>query len=274
MKPLPALAVAMTLSLHSLAQQAEQRVVDGAARATPVAVGPDELIWSTGDLQSGGRIVEVGTGMNFWDGQSWTPSDPTFEVAADAFVANRLQYKVRLSANLNQIGAITIVTPDRITLHSTPVGIGLYDAASGRSAIIASITNCSGVLIGDRRVVYENAFAGVCADVVYTIDCGSFQQDVVVTGRLTPGDYGFPNDTTRIQIFTEFYGDVPPPDRILRPLYVEEDPAVRNRMASPDLVDEVLGFGEFVLGTGRAATLSNINSDSGGVCVAKQFTTT
>ena len=74
MKPLPALAVAMTLSLHSLAQQAEQRVVDGAARATPVAVGPDELIWSTGDLQSGGRIVEVGTGMNYWDGQNWVHS--------------------------------------------------------------------------------------------------------------------------------------------------------------------------------------------------------
>src|SRR5437588_6977692 len=229
MKPLPALAVAMTLSLHSLAQRAEQRVVDGAARATPVAVGPDELIWSTGDLQSSGQIVEIGTGMNFWDGQSWTPSDPSFEIAADGFVANRLQYKVRLAANLNQIGAVTIVTPDRITLHSTPVGIGLYDAASGKSAIIAAITNCSGVLVGDRRVVYENAFAGgVCADVVYTIDLGSFQQDVIITGKLNPADYGFPNDTTRIQIFSEFYGAVPQPDRILRPIYIEPDQTVRN----------------------------------------------
>src|SRR5439155_24080760 len=117
----------------------------------------------------------------------------------DGLVENHLQYKVRLTATLNQSGAVTIVTHDRITLQSTPVGIGLYDAASGTSAIIAAITNCSGVLVGDRRVVYENAFAGgVCADVVYRTDLGSFQQDVCISGKLNRADYGFPYDSSRI----------------------------------------------------------------------------
>src|SRR5204862_1767585 len=182
--------------------------------------------------------------------------------AADAFIAERVQFKVRLSANLNKIGAVTVVTPDGLTLHSTPAGIGLYDPASGKSAIIAAVTNTFGVLVSDNRVVYENAFAGICADVVYTIDRGSFAQDVVITGRLDPADWGFPR-TSRIQIFTEFYGP-PTPDRILRPLYIEQNPIVRNRMVSPDLLDEVLGFGEFVLGTGRAATLANMTSDDDG----------
>src|SRR5205814_5047818 len=120
-------------------------------------------------------------------------------------------------------------------------------------------------------VVYENAFAGVCADVVYTIDRGSFQQDVVITGKLNPADYGFPVKTTRIQIFTEFY-NVPQPDLIVRPIWVQTDPAVRNGMASPDFVDETIGFGEFVLTKGRAATVTNISSDDGnGAPVAKQF---
>src|SRR5205814_3340632 len=104
---------------------------------TLVESGPNERIWTSGDPDSDRKVVEIGTGMNFWDGQNWVPSDPRFDVTADSFVANRLQFKVRLSADLNQVGAVSIVTPDGITLNSTPVGIGLYDAASGKSAIIA-----------------------------------------------------------------------------------------------------------------------------------------
>src|SRR5438067_13033891 len=81
---------------------AQTTVADGSAqdlgisKAVLVALGADERIWSTDDPQSNGRIVEVGTGMNYWDGENWTPSYPAFEVTDDAFVANRLQFKVRL----------------------------------------------------------------------------------------------------------------------------------------------------------------------------------
>src|SRR2546430_8492419 len=49
----------------------------------------------------------------------------------------------------------------------------------------------------------SNAFEGIAADLVYTIDRSSFEQDAVIRQRLDPADYGFPRDTTRIQIFTE-----------------------------------------------------------------------
>lgn len=69
------------------------------------------------------RVMEIGSGMNYWDGQKWTASDPSLEVSpeGDAFVANRLCYKVRLQANnLNTPGAITLTTPDgkSIPAHS------------------------------------------------------------------------------------------------------------------------------------------------------------
>ena len=70
---------------------------DGVSGSVVVETGPDHRIWTSGDPQSDRTVVEIGTGMNFWDGQSWTPSDPSFEVEGDAFVANRLQYKVRCS---------------------------------------------------------------------------------------------------------------------------------------------------------------------------------
>src|SRR6266487_196165 len=67
-----------------------------------VGVGPDERIWSTGDPQSNRRIVEIGTGMNYWDGQNWVPSEPIFEATANGFVAERIQHKVQVPNNLNQ----------------------------------------------------------------------------------------------------------------------------------------------------------------------------
>src|SRR5437773_12431630 len=44
-----------------------------------VGIGPDERIWSTGDPQANRRIVEIGTGMNYWDGQDWVPSERSEE---------------------------------------------------------------------------------------------------------------------------------------------------------------------------------------------------
>src|SRR4029077_17141161 len=86
--------------------------------------------------------------------------------------------------------------------------------------------------------------------------------------------YGFPTNTTRIQILTEFY-NAPEPDQVVRPLYVEQDQAVRANMVTPDLVDNTLGFGEFVLGPGSAYIAPGGGSPYGaGTPVAKEFVTT
>jgi hypothetical protein len=204
--------------------------------------------------------------MNYWDGTDYVSSDPRFDLGADAFVANRVQHPVTIGANINQVGAVKLVTPDGKRLNSTPVAIGLFDAQSGRSVIIATITNSAGVLVDENRIVFQNAFAGVCADIVYILERGSFEQDVVFTGRIDPGDFGFPTNTTRVQIFTEFY-DVPRPDRERRPVYVEKDASVRRRMASPDRIDEAIGFGEFVIGTGEAYSGGTAGNPAGASAV-------
>jgi hypothetical protein len=191
--------------------------------------------------------------MNYWDGQKWSRSNPSFEDTGEAFVAVRVQHKVRLAADLGTQGAVTVTTPDGQVLRSTPVAIALYDAASGRTAVVGVITNCTGTLISSNTVLYPNAFAGggVCADVLYRLERGSFAQDVVFTGRLDPAAWGLPSDTTRIQIITEFYG-APEPQRRVRLVQVETNQAVRALMASPDLADEMIGFGQGVIGPGGA----------------------
>jgi hypothetical protein len=231
-----------------------------------VEIGPHHRVWEAPDTgtsapnAAGGwagiwnrthRVVEVASGMNYWDGQQWSPSQASFDVEGNAFVASKVYHNIRLGADVSAMGAVTESTPDGTTLTSTPVGIGLYDPVSGQSIVLAAITNSQGVMLSSNKVVYENAFSGlVSADVVYTLEKGSFQQDVVLTTTVNPADYGF-SDKARIQIYTEFYG-APVPEVVRRPLYIEKAQSVRQSMVTPDLVDYTLSFGAMTFGAGRA----------------------
>lgn len=222
---------------------------------------------------TGPQVIELATGMNYWDGSQWLPSDATFELTDDAFVANRVQHRTRLNADLNVIGAVTTTLQDGTTLRSTPIAIALYDPNDGRFAVISTLTNCTGILVESNQVLYPDAFSGgVCASVIYTLQKGSFEQDVVISGRLNPLDYSFPTNA-QIQIVTEFY-DAPQPEKLRRPIYIEEQETVRRRKVSPDLVDEVLGFSDLVFATGRAYTMPSEADKSGAqTVVAKEFRT-
>src|SRR6266566_3435230 len=138
MKSTPWLALALTL--FSFVGHGQVSPPSNSSEAVLVETGPNQQVWHAVTVDEQGQtnvnsVTAIATGMNYWDGQQWVPSDPSFDVTEDAFVATRLQHKVRLGADLNTIGAVTVTTRDGITLHSTPVGIGVYDAASGRSAI-------------------------------------------------------------------------------------------------------------------------------------------
>lgn len=262
-----------------LAQTAQVAAI-GESDYTIKQVGPRSRVWGNSVGQS---VTEIATGMNYWDGQEWTPSDPSFEVSADgtAFVAAKIQDATRLAADLNSVGAVTVTTPDNVTLRSTPVAIGLYDAASGQSVIVAAITNTMGVLVDPQHVAYNKAFVGggFVVSVVYSLpDTGSFHQDVIFVAfdpGFDPTVWGFAaasTNTLQIQIFTEFY-DCPQPVMLTNFLYVEQDPAVRASMVSPDLLDYTLDFGDYTFGLGRAYTTSTNASAGVGVPVAKDFVT-
>ena len=96
-------------------------------------------------------VVELATGMNYWDGQSWQASEPLFTLTEDAFVAAKIQHRLRLNADINTQGAVGMSTPEGQLLYSTPVGIGLYDRASGKFALIGTITNSIGFLATYRQ---------------------------------------------------------------------------------------------------------------------------
>ena len=244
------------------------------ARGLPDEVGPNYNLWNGNGTGSPGhthRLMEIGSGMHYWDGNQWSDSEAVFTPTTNGFVANKVQDKVMLQGDLSIEGAVNVVTLNGLRLSSTPVGIALYDPVSGNEQVIATITNSTGVLISSNQVFYPDCFnGGVCADMVYTLEKGSFSQDVVFKGRMDPTEFGFPTNS-RIQILTEFY-QAPAPISMSRPLYVETNQAVRLKKVSPDLVDQVLSFDEFVIGTGNAYTYpSAANTNGTQAVVAKEF---
>ncbi|HTI72503.1 MAG TPA: hypothetical protein VMF06_21185 [Candidatus Limnocylindria bacterium] len=235
--------------------------------------GPDHRLIRSA-AQGRGSVVAIESGMHYWDGRQWSPSDARFELGADgSFTAEKVQTKVRLKANLNRTEAVTLTTSDGVVLKSTPLGIRLFDSVSGETMVIGTLRDCRGSRLSDHQVIYSDAFQGVCASVLYTLDKGSFQQDVVLTSQVNPADYGFPPDTTRIQVMTEFY-DGNQPLKTIRPLYVEKDQRLRRKAAMPDLVDETLEFGALAFGAGRAFTgVPSREAEPVEAPVVKEFTT-
>lgn len=122
--------------------------------------GPHSRVWQNSAGQS---VTEISTGMNFWSEQGWTPSDPSFQLSADgtAFVANRIQDPTTISCQLNTMGAVTAVTPQNVTLSSSPIALGkiggdrrchqLYRRAAGRSGRPVSKRVCR------RRIFRQRA---------------------------------------------------------------------------------------------------------------------
>jgi hypothetical protein len=214
-------------------------------------VNPDSCVWQN---SAGQTVTSIATGQNYWDGQKWTPSNPSFVPSPDGtkFVANQIQDPTTISVQLNVQGAVSVLTPDNVTLRSSPIAIGIYDAASGLSAVVATLTNSTGVQVDPQDIVYDRALVGngFAASIVYSRpDVGSFHQDVVFTGfnpNFNPTNWGFAESSTNtleVQIITEFYNP-PQPLMVTNPIYIEQDPAVRASMASPDLIDYSIDFGD------------------------------
>ena len=154
-----------------------------------VQAGPHSRIWQN---SSGQSVTEIATGMNYNNGGQWIPSNPSFVISPDgtAFEASHIQDPTKIAANLNGAGAVTVTTPDNVTLSSTPLAIGLYDPVSGLSAMVATLTNSTGILVDPQDVVYNRALVGggFAASVVYSLpDTASFHQDIVFVAF----DHGF-----------------------------------------------------------------------------------
>ena len=194
------------------------------------------------------RYVELATGLNRFDSDAgaWVPAVAGFELTTSGyFVARHTQHQVILAPDLLTEGAVDCFTPDGLRLRSTPYGIGVLDAASGRSVLLAGLQSCQGELVSPTEVVFPRAFDTLQASVRFTTGLATWEQDVVLEEAITPdllAKLGIDPATAQVFVMTEFFAP-PVPEVATHTLL--------TRQGTP-VSDVQLGFGQMFIGTGQA----------------------
>lgn len=205
--------------------------------------------------------VEVAAGLNYFANGQWKLSQEVVEPTADGAVARQGQHKVVFASDLATAGAIGLQMPDGKELRSHILGLSYFDAASGKSVMIAEVTNCLGWIVDGNKVVYRKAFNGVQADVRYTYTKGGFEQDVVLLEQPPlPEAYGLDSHTTVLQVITEF----------INPGQPKVAPATLRGADGGQQQDETLDFGTMRIGRGKAFALEE-GDDVRAVPVGKRW---
>ncbi|MGD0814216.1 MAG: immunoglobulin domain-containing protein [Verrucomicrobiota bacterium] len=230
--------------------------------------GPDSKLWQRAVLQTNQAGVvrtnlqtynELATGLcHLKDGQ-YVDSGEEVAVVAGGAQAIQGRHQVWWAGNAKTPnGAVILTTPDGKTLTSTVFGLAYYDIASGSNAAIARLQDCNGSIVAPNQVVYTGAFSNLAADVQYTYRKAGLSQDIVLRqAPPAPDRYGLADETTVLQVYTEFFNPPQP-----------EMTAVTNGNVADD---QILNFGDMKMGIGQALFLNGQEAPMSAGMVTKQW---
>jgi hypothetical protein len=152
------------------------------------------------------RYVEVQVGMHYMEDGQWKPTEERIEIFERGAVARQGPHKAIFSPNLNTRGSVDLEMPDGQRLRSKVIGLSYYDAACGKSVLVAELKDCQGELLPPNRILYPDAFTTLRANVVYTYTKAGLEQDVVILEPPpSPESFGLDPESARLEVLTEMY---------------------------------------------------------------------
>lgn len=211
--------------------------------ATVVEKGPHHQTWQyvTLDEVGGEQVqqthsyVELKSGMNVWSPSEnkWVEASAEIELFPRGAIARKAQHQVIFSpTSTDPAGTIDLLMPGNKRLRSRILGIAFTEIDTGRSVFVAELKERGGILVGNNRVEYPDAFDDIRADARYTMNLATFEQDVVLQEQLpSPETVGMVSRNTQVEVWTEFLQAPSPRRQALR------------HADDPIQVDEQLDFG-------------------------------
>lgn len=149
--------------------------------------------------------VELASGLRYTDETGeWRDSAVEPEILADGSVRfSKLPVVHTFAPGSAQRLVLQSQRRGGAVAKSAPGGLSYYDLTTGKSALIAWVSNVP-VRLHAEGVFYEHAFIGVDADIVYKVHRWGLEQDVVVYGGLPdPASFGMDPAQTRLCALTE-----------------------------------------------------------------------
>lgn len=228
--------------------------------AQVVERGPHHNHWETYRLMTNetsraevrtNSYVELGMGLNRSEGGVLVPSRAIVELHPQGAIGRQGAHRVIFGPNINRARAIEVETSDGKVLKSHVLGLFYFDLATGKSVRISGLKDSEGAVHPPNKVVYQDAFADIRADLRYTYKLNGFEQDVILREQPpAPDDLGLNAETSQLVVLTEFV-DAPEPRREARVLKKRQ---IQGRDVDT-LTDETLDFGRMMMGVGRAFRL-------------------
>lgn len=227
-------AVFVTLFFTANLASAQQSLVDNSTALAPPVLGSASQPYTLAARGANRRVfqavnfvtnatgrvasrkvsyTELTTGLSRYLNGQWSDCDPGLVITAAGAQGTNTHHSLALLGNLNTLGAVSVTTPDNKQFVSNLLGLRYADA-SGKSVIIAQVTNSLGQLLPSRNeALYPDAFSGsgIHADALYLNSLDGVEQLVVLRTKLpSPDTLGLDPDTTVLQVITEFL-DPPAP---------------------------------------------------------------
>jgi hypothetical protein len=174
---------------------------------------------------------------------------PMIEVDDAGAIGRNGSHVVRFDGNLNAEDSVVITMPDGETLNGHPIALSVSDAA-GHRAWLGKIKDCEGQVIGDpgNQVIYSGAFSGIRADVLFTYEINSIEQDIIIRQQI-PLPPEIDETTAVVECWTEF---IAPPEPNKTASKIDLRRSVAPGQAKHLADDELLDFARMRIKPGRA----------------------
>jgi hypothetical protein len=260
-----AVLVSAAASLQSQTSSGSSALPSATSDYTVVARGPHNRIWQRVEWETdfSGQLIphvhrytELATGLEHLAGGQWVDSTPEIDVTATGAQATNAQHTVTFLGNINAAGAVTTTTPDGKHLTSNILGLSYFDSSDSNSVWIAQVKDSTGQLLPSMdRALFQDAFSGASADVLYINSISGFEQLVILTAKLPdPAQWGMADPSTIfLQVITEFLSPPQP---------------LASAVDENGVTDQYLDFGVMKMGRGYAFALG---SEQNKVSVLKRW---
>lgn len=262
------LAITLVSPALMVSAQIQSASVSASSDYTVVQRSPDAKIWQRPVLQTNQSGVirtniqsytELATGISYLQDGKYVDSVEEVDPIPGGAQAIQGRHKVQWAANGNTTGGSVIVsTPDGKTLSSTVFGLAYGDLASGSNAAIAQAQDSTGAIVAPNQVVYANAFSNLTADIQYTYTKAGLSQDIVLDqAPPAPDRFGLSDETTMLQVYTEFFNAPEPGMTVVTNANTEDD--------------QILDFGEMKMGVGQTFFLNGQDPPASAGAVTKKW---
>ena len=222
-------------------------------------VDPDTRTWTGLILRSnewGGlsltsnTVVELGL-FNRLDSErvAWVESAPELVVTESGVVGRGARHEIFLAANLNSRGAVWVrlpATAETSAQYLKSHVLALAYACGGTNLVLAVVKDSTAEIVGQNCVLYQDAFKGLEADVLYAYSADGLMQSVILRAQPpSPESLGLSSNSVQLVAITEIV-DGPEP-----------------RVTAVSALDPLLEFGPMSMTHGRGFLLRDQGTPRG-----------